>query len=146
MRKYSSQFVKRNFIGSRRSTGVCPFPGKYPLRMLVMFQEKVLYHGKFHAAAWKGMQTNLKGAQPDWYSIYDKAGCVLWGGHTEFLTGVRADITRRYLPAVPLAGAYIRELQVTKMGPYAFYFHPNYPQDPSEFVRQANTTPHVRSI
>lgn len=145
MRLYTTKFVTTNFLANRRSNAACPFPGKYPLRLLLKHNDKVVYHGKFHSGIWRMLFKRYY--RTDVYVIYDKAGCVLWGTLMGLPSSPSANLLFRYFRNNILNGNNLRLVEPQKIGEYSLYCDPAtvYPSN-SSYLRLANATPHVRTI
>ncbi len=152
MRKYTADFVKRHFTGYRITTAACPFPGKYPLRLLMMLNGEVLYHGKFHAGIWRYLSRKFR-AEPNIlnsvFIIYDKGGAVSYGNGVNYTNGVRRELTYRYFgrPGSP-TGFELTKFVPIDVGTYRFYSYPDMTQEQKALYRRyVNTNvPHVTTV
>lgn len=150
MRKYSDRFVLHKMGINRISAGAaCPFPGKYPLRLLYTAKGEVKYHGKFHAAAWRECVKQMDGSTV--YHIYDKAGAVLWGTNTSRINSTSTLIAYRYFARISATSDMLAGVRIEPVGTYKVYLnesaYPPAPLNRSQFVHYVNSNvPHLRTI
>lgn len=124
----------------RLHSAACPFPGKYPLRLFYVADEKVVYHGKFHPAAWKfASKQALSGV----YVIYDKAGPVVWGTNPLRLL-CSTTLVYRYFGSSWVNEGLLRDSILQTVGPYRVYLNEgptgNGSLDRARFIHYVNSS------
>lgn len=151
MRKYTDQFVI-NRLGSRLNSAACPFPGKYPLRLMIRIGERVLYHGKFHSAIWR-QYCNKPPRRNLWVSIYDKAGPVVYGSNMQNLNIVLGPLSYRYFAATWVNGIMLKKVTPELIGTYRVYLNDydegmiDRPLNRPRFIHYVNSNiAHIRTI
>lgn len=151
MRKYTEKFVTRRLFTSRINNAACPFPGKYPLRILVKTAATLgmmwvpLYHGKFTSAVWRRFFNDPPSMLQ--YSIYDKAGAVLWGTTVQYGNVPQPQVLYRYFGTTMLDGHWLTKLEIKTFGPYQAYMHRSLPVNQASYVSYVSrNVPHIRTV
>jgi hypothetical protein len=120
MRRYTKKFVLEK-MGRRLHDAVCPFPGKYPLRLLAVNGETV-YHGKFTASIWKYFwKQRTLNIDAQLFLIYDKAGAVITSSSMSRLIFMSNTILYRYFASTQVNGSALLAVVPTQIGPYHLY-------------------------
>lgn len=151
MRKYTDNFV-RTRLTARLHQAACPFPGKYPLRLFFRLGEKVLYNGKFHSNIWRQF-FNQPPRRSTWYTLYDKAGPVLYGANLLTPNTVNSGLLYRYFATTWVSGQSLVKVTSQLIGPYRVYLDDSdtgmidRPLDRPRFIHYVNSNiAHIRTI